>query len=204
MGMVSRWQEKQASRSCRMKSRMWCVSRTLKQLQLSSHQHSLAIISCLSSHPPIMEANVNRMMDKITKLQPNKHYAVIQADGIESLTAGTHCPQAVWEMHQSLKACMSDHRHVDDNMASMHHLHSKQCNLRTDGNAASIYSPGTFQQMNSYTASSAYSSGQWGFQSVSMTWAMLRVIIKMKTSSMSLDLIIHIASSARHDFVVIH
>ena len=47
---------------------------------------------CWSSHPPIMETNVNRMMDNITKLQPNKHYAVIPVDGIEPLTAGTHCP----------------------------------------------------------------------------------------------------------------
>ena len=86
-----------------------------------------------SSHPPIIETNVNKMMDNITKLQANKHYAVIPADGIESLAAGNHCPQAVWEMHQSLKACMSDHTHVDDDMASMHHLHSKQCILKTDG-----------------------------------------------------------------------
>ena len=94
---------------------------------------------CWSSHPPIIETNVNRMMDNITKLQPNKHYAVIPADGIESLTACTHCPQAVWEMDQSLKACMNDHRQVDEDMASMHHLHSKHCVLKTDGNDASVY-----------------------------------------------------------------
>ena len=48
MVMASKCEEKQASKSWRMKSMMWCVSRTRKQLQLSSHQHSWQTISCLA------------------------------------------------------------------------------------------------------------------------------------------------------------
>ena len=97
----------------------------------------------MHDHPPIIETNVGRLMDNIMKLQPSERYAVIPADGIESPTAGTHCPQAIWDIHQSLKACMNVHRHFDEDMASMHHLHSKQCVLKFDGNDASILSPGT-------------------------------------------------------------
>ena len=106
-----------------------------------------------SNHPPVISTNVHQLMENIDKLQSNKQYAVIPSDGIESLIAGTHCPQSVWELHQSLKACMSEHSYVDDDIAAMHHLHSKPCIF----NDASIYSPGTVHKMSSYTASSAYS-----------------------------------------------
>ena len=97
------------------------------------------------------------MMDNIGKLQANKPYAVIPSEGMESLTAGTHCPQAVWELHHSLKAFMSDHRHVDDDIAAVHYVHSKPCIFKTDGNDASNYSPGIVHKMSLYTESSAYS-----------------------------------------------
>ena len=103
----------------------------------------------MHDHPPIIETNVGRLMDNIMKLQPSKHYTVIPADDIESPTAGTHCPQAIWEIDQICKACMNDHRHVDEDMASLHHLHSKQCVLKIDGNDASSPSPGTLQMMSS-------------------------------------------------------
>ena len=55
-----------------------------------------------SNHPPVIITNVHQWMENIDKLQGNKQYAVIPSDGIESLFAGTHCPQSVWELHQPL------------------------------------------------------------------------------------------------------
>ena len=106
-----------------------------------------------SNHPPVISTNVHQMMENIDKLQANKQYAVIPSDGIGSFTAGTHCPQSVWELHQSLKACMSEHSYVDDDIAAMHHPHSKPCII----NDASIYSPGIVHKMSEYAASSSYS-----------------------------------------------
>ena len=48
MGMVRIWQEKQASRSSRMNSMMWCASRTHSKSPLRSPQHSWQTISCLA------------------------------------------------------------------------------------------------------------------------------------------------------------
>ena len=106
-----------------------------------------------SNHPPVTSTNVHQLMENIDKLQSNKQYAVIPSDGIESLIAGTHCPQSVWELHQSLKACNSERSYLDDDIAAMHHLHSKSCIIID----ASIYSPGTVHKMSEYVASSAHS-----------------------------------------------
>ena len=106
-----------------------------------------------SNHPPVTSTNVHQLMENFGKSQGKKQYAVIPSDGIESLIAGTHCPQSVWELHQSLKACNSEHSYLDDDIAAMHHLHSKPCII----NDASIYSPGIVHKMSEYAASSAYS-----------------------------------------------
>ena len=104
-----------------------------------------------SNHPPVISTNVHQMIESIDKLQANKQYAVIPSDGIESLAAGTHCPQSVWELHQSLKACNSEHSYLDDDIAAMHHLHSKPIII----NDASIYSPATVREMSAAASSSS-------------------------------------------------
>ena len=97
----------------------------------------------IHSHPDVEETHVPTLMD-------NKSYTMVPSDGMESLTAGTHSPQTIWEMHQSSKAAMSDHKHLDADMASMHHLHSKPCFIKEDPACdATITYPGVTRQARS-------------------------------------------------------
>ena len=55
----------------------------------------------LNNLPNVECANTEPLLHHIDAMQANSQYTVVSDGYIESITAGTHCPHAVWELQQS-------------------------------------------------------------------------------------------------------